>query len=308
MSDDIQHRQLASVHDRPLLLPTSQQLKILVFLSCVLYCAESIAQSGRQKLPEPGGTDQTLNAILDRLEPNVLDYRRSIPNLFCTEKAEIVRVAPREGSGIDPSANVPWDPSSTVEVSQRRESTFRMQRLSPEGTAGIFEESRVVNLVDGKPPTKTNTSEASLAIVYGVFSNGLNILSKEGMACYAFSIHSQKKNEIQVDFADRPDKERGTNCAKEEKASGRIFVDSAFMHVTRIVTRVPHRQLVPGLFGSWEWSEEFAPVKLSNREFWLPSNIHSRSASDDRVHVWKLTAHYGEYRLFHADARIVPSN
>lgn len=268
--------------------------------------SEPAAKPGRHKLAEPVEGGLTLNAILDRLEPNVLDYRKSIPNLFCTERAEIVRITPREEAGIDPFDNVPSDPTHTVEISQRRESTFRLRRLSAVGTVGMFEESRVVTSVDGRPPTKTNTSKASLAIVYGVFSNSLNILSKEGRSCYGFSIRSKKKNVIQVDFVDLPRGERGPECAKEERASGRIFVDSILMRVTRIVTHVPHHQLVPGLFGSWDWSEEFAPIRLLDRDFWLPSNIHSRSASDDSVHVWKLDARYTGYRLFHADSRIVP--
>jgi hypothetical protein len=170
---------------------------------------------------------------------------------------------------------------------------------------GLFDESRIVQTVNGKKPAD-NAALSSPVMLFGVFSNGLNLLSKDGQACFSFRLHAPKGKPIVVAFRDLPSARRGAACPPFANTSGHIFVDPQSMHVTRIQKRMPHQELVPGVFGLWDWTEDYAPVSLLNRTFWMPRSIRSRGVSDDDAEEWTFEATYLDYHLFHADVRIVP--
>ena len=268
-----------------------------------------MGQAHRRELPQVTAEGLTPNSLLDRLEANLIDYRRSAPNLFCTEHAEAKRFV-----GDDPDGTIDgWSPpagSRGKEVEMKSVATFRLRRTTEEGSVGSFEESRVLQLVDGKPPASSGAPFIAPALLYGVFSNGLNILSKEGRGCFAFRLRKTgSKQPIVVDFADLPKKEREKGCPAFENTSGHISVDPASLHVLRIEKRIPRTALVPGVFGSWEWTEEYAPVTLLDKTFWMPKHIHSHSASTEGLSlIWDFSGTYDDYHLFHSESHIVPAS
>jgi hypothetical protein len=262
---------------------------------------------GRRQISAEDGL--TLSALLDRLETNILEYRKSVPNLLCTERAQVD--SKTGGVVLGPNLATPGgsgsaEHSSTTEVRQRSEATFRLRRLNEPGELGWFDESRIVESIDGKVPPPEQAAIASPVMLYGVFSNGLNLLSQEGRSCFAFRLHAKTGKQIVVQFADLPGNERASNCGPLEHTTGRILVDPLSMHVVHIEKKVPHHELTPGVFGLWEWSEEYAPVTLLGQVFWMPRLIRSQSQSEDRGSQWTFDATYVDYHLFHAEVRIVP--
>ena len=281
-------------------------LLLLIFLRVTILANAQVESNNPQ---QHDNSNLTLDTLLDRLESNILDYRQSVPDLFCTERAQSERKTGGQTSGPDfatPGGALPSERTPLVEFRQRSESSFRLRRTTELGATGLFEESRVVRSVNGKQPTRGTDNLSAPAILYGIFSNGLNILSRQGRACFGFRFRDARKNkQIVVDFADLPIGERVAGCPPFEKTSGRIFVDSVSMHVIRIEKRTPDHELVPGVFGQWEWTEEYAPVTLLNRTFWMPKSIRSRSVSDSGNFRWTFDATYSDYHLFHAKSRIV---
>jgi hypothetical protein len=254
------------------------------------------------------GSPLSLDLLLDSLDANILAYRRTVPNLLCTEKAQSTA---RMGTVVlSPNLMTPGGPAnaphpSSSEVRQRTESIFRLRRVDEPTALGLFDESRIVQTVNGKKPAD-NATLASPVLLFGVFSNGLNLVSKDGRACFSFRLHPPKGKQIVVDFRDLPSAQRGAECPPFANTSGRIFVDPQSMHVARIEKRVPRQELVPGVFGPWDWTEDYAPVTLLDKTFWMPKSIRSRGVSEDDAQEWTYEATYLDYHLFHADVRIVP--
>lgn len=285
---------------------------IALILACLFYVAPLRAQPMRKSLPLPESRPLTLDALLDRLEQNIADYRKSVPNLFCRERAtsSIKSGGQVEGPGqANPDGYTPPKRSPIKESKVVSEGTFRLQRNNEVGKIGPFEETRIIEYVNGeKPKSKENLKAPYIpAVLYGVFSNGLNILSQEGRACFRFRLHNSEPGElIVIDFHDLPANERGRQCPAYEATSGRVLVDPASMHVVRIEKKIPDHELVRGVRGKWNWSEDYAPVTLLDQQFWMPTRIQSESVAHSGSPVWRFEGVYTDYHLFHADVRIVP--
>lgn len=287
-------------------------VSIALILACLFFVAPLCAQSTRKSLPLPGSGSLTLDTLLDRLEQNISDYRKSIPNLFCRERAtsSIKSGGQVEGPGqASPDGYTPPTRSPIKEWKVVSEGTFRLQRNTEVGKTGAFEEIRIIEYVNGeKPKSKQDLKTLYIpAVLYGVFSNGLNILSQEGRTCFRFRIHPSEPGElIVVDFHDLPANERGSQCPAYEATSGRILVDPASMHVVRIEKKIPDHELIHGVRGRWNWSEDFAPVTLLDQQFWMPTRIQSEGVAHSGSPAWHFDGVYTDYHLFHAEARIVP--
>lgn len=250
-------------------------------------------------------TSQSLDEILNRAQANIESYRTSVPNVYCTEHAVANRKIPNTSPGS--ASSTPVSRVAIIEDSAESTAIFRLKRLPEPSENGIFEESRISQQVTYRSDAPGYEEIGIPALLYGVFSNGLNILSPEGRQCFSFTVHKVKQGKpIVVEFTDLPTDQRAAGCFAFQNGRGTIQIDPETMHVTQIERSVPHHVLVGDIKGDWTWKEKYSPVTLAGKTFWLPSSITSRSVSSDQRGVWTFDATYKDYHLFYSTSRILP--
>ena len=215
-------------------------------------------------------TDPTnLDAILQQLDSNLLQYETGVPSFFCKEHA-----LSELQLGSDTSTY-----RRTV-----ADSTFRVHRASDPGQPVQLEESRIVNTIDGKPQTSEAAQIDSPIAVFGVFSNALKLVSTSSRACFQYRLHPPRKGHytdpIVIDFSSLPIKDRGASCQYVEKTSGKALIDPISMHVVHMDTRTSDHEILPGTRGDWDWSIDYSRITLNGKTFWLPSSIRSTAMAE----------------------------
>jgi hypothetical protein len=284
--------------------------------------------SALSKLPPPNFNDP-LDALLVALEANIDSYNRSVPGFLCNEHVS---------SNMEPTT----DPGG---FRHDADSVFRVRRAAqPNGTSHLVE-SRTLKTLNGKPapPTASDTDvdpddplaaappQAPMA-VFGIFSNGINLVAYSGKLCFRYKLHPARpnhpKDRIVVDFEELPPSERDDDCPSNGKISGKETIDQATRRAVRLQTTTTNHLSQFGYNETWEWTIEYAPVTLSTRVFWLPTTIRSRAVPDinaltagayaaptrrggpgspnsARPLTYTLEAKYTDYHLLNVTSRIV---
>jgi hypothetical protein len=248
--------------------------------------------AGRHPLPTEREDGLTLEGVLDQLQKNLSEYRNAVPDLYCNEHVV---------SSMDERR------SRTATVT---DSVFRLRKRRREDGLVEFEESRVLQAVDGKVPVNGSESLSGPAVLSGVFSDGLQVVSREVRGCYVYTLHPLReghpKDKLVVDFRDLPPEERAAGCLPFEGTSGQATIDPVSMHVVRLEKSTPDPDRILGKRGTWKWRVDYAPVKLMGDTFWMPQTIRSTSRTEDGMYQWEFDGTYRNYHLFHAESRIVP--
>jgi hypothetical protein len=239
----------------------------------------------------PSGLE--LEEVLKQLEENLNHYRHSVPDLSCKEHV----VSSMEG----------WR-FHKVMVS---DSTFRLRKLRNKDGLVKFEESRVLLTLDGKVPANDVDTLSGPALLSGVFSDGLQVVSSEFRGCYRYTMHRSREGHshemLLVDFTDLPKDKRAAECPSFEGTRGQAAIDPVSMHVLRLEKTTPDPNHPLGRTAIWKWKVDYAPVQLQGKTFWMPRAIHSMSRTDDRKYEWKFEGKYKDYQLFHVESRIMPT-
>jgi hypothetical protein len=236
-----------------------------------------------------------LDYILARMQANVIEYRSSVPSFLCSEHvlSDVRRIVLNQ---------------SSLRSSTITDSTFRLRRAIGADHKPHFEEARFIQAVNGKPVASNETRITGPAIVSGVFANGINFVSQESRTCFSYHLHPRHRGtqQILIDFKDLPPNERAADCSPYEHGSGRASIDPVTMRVLRLDRHVPSRELLPGIFGRWDWTVEYALVPLGYRMFWLPKTIRSSAEDVSGTIDWRFIADYTDYHKLEGDAVIVP--
>ncbi len=216
--------------------------------------------------------DPTLEEVLARLDRNRIEFYDSVPNFFCSEHV----VSEME-------AGSTWGWRRTV-----TDSIFRLRRTVVKHVAN-FEESRSVKAINGRALSQEEQTIKGPSILTGVFGSGLETVSTPSRACFRYKLKVHRSHgemeRIEVDFADLPKAERGTDCPTYENVSGKVTIDPASMEVTRIERHVPEYQIFPGVFGPWTWTAEYGQVLLGKELFWMPVKIRSKARQDTNAEM-----------------------
>lgn len=245
----------------------------------------------------------SLDDLLLRLEENLKYYDSHLPAFFCDEHA-ISRMAPGP-----PNRNTITD------------STFRLKRVPNSDNTESLVESRDIKTVDGKPAQgETLTGPALLT---GAFSGGPAIISQRQSACMQFALQpihlDQPRDPYIVTYATVPASQRPANCVLQEDGTGRGYIDSDTMQITRVEFTAPvhivvpaHKDAkgrpVPAITGRWKVTVDYTPVSLGGQTFALPQTIVGNLFGDDsQATVWTFEAHYSNFHKLEVTSRIVPT-
>ena len=250
----------------PLLTTKSFGSRLLLAVCLTAWGMPVYAQGG---IAGANGTDQDrLDDILARLEKNVRDFRKSVPNFFCSEHAV---------STMEPG------PGFIFVLRETSESVFRVHRVI-EANGMRLEESRTVRTVNGKPPANEASPLDSPMAVFGVFSTGLDMVSTVTKACFQFQLEPERAHHehdpLVIDFQELPDGERDARCQYAKNITGKAYVDPVLMRVVRLESKTKDHEMQGGMKGTWSWRIDYAPVPLGEKTFWLPSRIRSTEVAN----------------------------
>jgi hypothetical protein len=246
-------------------------------LSAVLL-APSLAQQ-----PELLSVPETLA----RLQKNISTYLSSVPSFFCDERVDSNLYQPRD-----------------VKITTVTDSVFRIRRTSEDKSTQLVE-SREIKAVNHKPAKGENITGP--AVFRGAFTNGVLLVSPVFTPCFEFQRGPEVRvggvDAIVLDFKATAETLLDRSCPKV--GEGRVFIDPQSFHILRVEARVSDHEIMPGVFGLWTWSINYAPVTLDGRTFWMPKTIESQAVPIDHHAAWSFVAKYSNYHKLEVTSRII---
>jgi hypothetical protein len=256
----------------------------------------------------------TLDDILIRLDGNLQSFDTQVPSLFCHEHSvSKMTVAPQPNSGSKKKA--PPAPQTQTTVT---ESTFRLKRVPTSETAVSLVESRDIKTVDGEPAQSQQITGP--ALLSGAFSSATAIASQRLAACVHMTLQPIQPDKptapYVIEFTTAPKAERPQNCILQDDGSGRIYVDSDSMQITRIEFTAPHHPLsgsvemsygrpVRAPTGIWNVTIDYASVAFGRNVFWLPSAVTGVLSGGTVPTIWSFEAHYNNFHKLEVESHVV---
>lgn len=231
-------------------------------------------------------TQLSVTEILTRLQENASSYLSSVPSFFADEH-------------VSSNLNQPND----LKITTVTDSIFRIRRISEDKTTQLVE-SREIKAVNHKPANGENITGPT--VFRGAFTNGALLVSVFA-PCYEFQRMPEARvgrvDAIVLDFRATAETLLDRSCPKPR--DGRVFVDPQSFHLLRVEARTPDHEIMPGVFGLWTWSIDYAPIMLDGRTFWLPKTIESQAVPADHHAAWSFVAKYSNYHKLEVNSRII---
>jgi hypothetical protein len=235
-------------------------------------------------------TDETaLRDILSRMQGNMADYLRNVPNFFCDEHVL---------SSIE-------EKRATQKTST--DSIFRLRRSAAPAGELQFTESREIAKMNGRPAQGEKIQGPT--IFTGAFTNAAAVVSLDLAHCYDYKLLPNapvgKSFAIVVDFASQESALTDSSCPTPERVTGRAYIDPQNFHLLRVEAQIPNHDAVDGILALWTWEIDYAPVSFDSRQFWMPRRIASKAQANDKTAVWSFTANYSNYHKLNVTSHIV---
>jgi hypothetical protein len=224
---------------------------------------------------------------LARLQKNISTYLSSVPSFFCDERVDSNLYQPRD-----------------VKITTVTDSVFRIRRTSEDKSTQLVE-SREIKAVNHKPAKGENITGP--AVFRGAFTNGVLLVSPVFTPCFEFQRGPEVRvggvDAIVLDFKATAETLLDRSCPKV--GEGRVFIDPQSFHILRVEARVSDHEIMPGVFGLWTWSINYAPVTLDGKTFWMPKTIESQAIPTDHHAAWSFVAKYSNYHKLEVNSRII---
>lgn len=251
-----------------------------VLLASMLLFLRSSAQSADEAF---------LRDILIRMQGNLADYQRNVPNFFCDEHVL---------SSIDEKRTIQRTSTDSI---------FRLRRSTTPAGELEFTESREIAKRDGQPAQGEKIQGP--AIFSGAFTNAAAVVSLDLAHCYDYTLLPNaplgKSSAIIVDFASQESALTDSSCPTPERVTGRAYIDPQNFHLLRVEAQIPNHDAVNGILALWTWEIDYAPVSFDSRQFWMPRRIASKAQANDKTVVWSFTANYSNYHKLNVTSHIV---
>lgn len=280
---------------------------IVAALTAAFALLPACAAARAQSIP------MTLDDILIRLNENLKYYDTQVPSLFCDEHAVSKMTIAPQTTGSKKKA--PPAPQTQTTVT---ESTFRLKRVPTSETAISLVESRDIKSLNGQPAQGQEISGP--ALLSGAFSSAMAIASEQQAACVHMSLEPIQPDKPTapyiIDFTTAPKAERPDICVLKDDGSGRIYVDSDSMQISRIEFTAPHHALTTQVemsygrpvrppTGIWNISIDYTGVTLGKTVFWLPSAVTDILSGGVIPTVWTFQAQYTNFHKLEVESHVV---
>ena len=256
----------------------------------------------------------SLDDLLLRLEENLKYYDNHLPAFFCDEHAVSKMKVGREWNVHFQT----WTPGPP-DQSTTTDSTFRVKRIpNPDNTESLVE-SRDIKTLDGHPAQGEELTGP--ALLSGAFSGGPAIISQRQAACVQYALQpihlEQPRAPYIVEFVTVPPGQRPANCVLQEDGTGRGFIDSDTMQITRVEFTAPAHLIVPAgkdakghptppVTGVWNVTVDYTSVAFSGQTFQVPSTIIGTLTANRTV--WTFEAHYSNFHKLEVTSRILSAD
>jgi hypothetical protein len=234
--------------------------------------------AGSQDLP-------SLNVLLDRLSAYAGQYQATLPSLSCNEQITSQAVA-RKGK-------VTWQ----VKI----QSTLREVRT--EDPYDPFIEKREFNRVNGLRPKDPLQTPDMPYFVEGGFAGLVGFKRWEQRECFDYVVTpTDGGHTVQLEMALKP-KLTNSSCAKLPAGFHRIVIadpeTGRILHTERTISPEVAVWKTEVYFGGID----YAPQKLGEQTFWLPSRFYSHDSTGAR----RMLATYSNCHRYIGELKLLPA-
>jgi hypothetical protein len=261
-----------------------------MLLRCItgwlLFAGLIFAQSGVSEAQM--ATDATIEQVLDRLMQNDAAYRANQPSFSVHESIvsrydEVVLF----GHSVD-----------------KAEATVRM---GPQTLGGPFKESRQITMFNGRP-VKGEQPHLIFDFTddFADFANAF--FSAKHRRCYNFMLEPKVTNNgpWQVDVSVSPAAAGVTDCVFAlDGLTAMVRVDPVTYQIIHLECKSPAALAVP-IHRPLFVSADYAPVRVGEETFWLPTNVIAKGSIGKTPYKW--VSHYSDYHRYTSSVTILPAD
>ncbi len=252
----------------------------LLFAS-LLFTQSWVSQA--QTAPDP-----TVDQIVDRLMQNDAAYRARQPS-FTAHESIVSRY------------------DGVVFFGRSGDKAEATIRMGPQTPGGPFRESRQITVYNGKP-VKGEQPHLMYDFTddFADFANAF--FSAKHRRCYNFVLEPRTagKGPWQVDISVSPAATGVADCVFAlDGLTAMVRVDPATFHILHLECMSPAALAVP-IHRPTFVSADYAPVRVGEEMFWLPTDVTAKGAIGKSPFKW--ASHYSDYHRYTASATIVPGD
>lgn len=233
--------------------------------------------AGCQALP-------SLDVLLDRLDAYAKQYQATLPSLSCDEQIT--------SQALNSKGKATWG--------LKTQSTLREVRT--EDLYFPFVEKREFKTVDGRRPKATFKTSQMPYFVEGAFASLVGFKGWEQRECFdyvATSVDRSKTVRLEMTLKAKP---ANPSCARLPAGFHRtVIADSEtarILHTERVIAPEVAERGTEAYFGGID----YAPQKLGEQTFWLPSRFYSHDAQN----TGRMFATYSNCHRYTGELKILP--
>lgn len=235
------------------------------------------AVAGCQRLP-------SLDVLLDRLDAYAKQYQATLPSLACDEQIT--------SQALNKRGKVTWE--------VKAQSSLREIRTG--APYDPFVEKRVFKIVNGRRAKATFQTSQMPYFVEGGFASLVGFKSWEQRECFAYAMRPGDGGQIVRLEMTLKTKFTNPSCAKIPEGFDRIVIadpeTGRVLHTERTIEPGVAEMNDEAYFGGID----YAPQKLGDQIFWLPSRFYAHDARN----TVRMVATYSNYHRYTGELKILP--
>ncbi len=247
-----------------------------LFLALALIIFPGVARC--QNLP-------SLDVLLDRLDAYARQYQATLPSLSCDEKVT------SQGINSRGKATSVWEIQSTL------------REVRTEDPYAPFTEKRALKSVNGRRPKPAFRTSELPYFVQGGFAGLVGFKRWEQRECFDYLVTpANASGSVRLEMTLKPNFAK-SSCAGLPAGFQRIVIadpeTGRVLHTERTIAPEIAEENDEVYFGEID----YAPQKLGEQTFWLPSRFYSHDAGDSG----RMLALYSNCHRYTGELKILPN-
>jgi hypothetical protein len=258
--------------------------RALLFLICAFLLT---TQLRAQPSSQPWAIPLTADKLVDQLIANADQYRATLPSLTAQETIL---------SKLSQFLKIPY----VVHA----EATIRVTRKLSEDH---LDESRQFTIINGKPVDSTDHTGIPFIFHNPLSGYAEEFFTREDRPCFTFVLSPQRHRSapLELSIATSPGAAEHPQCKNWNGVTGIVRIDAASHQLIHSETTYPETLETPKFHRRFA-SLDYAPVKIGQNTFWLPTTSTMYAVNGKVQMEW--IAHYSDYRQFTATSTILPAS